>query len=364
MPNYYANLPAPEFRNALLDLSPVNNALSGVRQQNNENRNALLQQQQMDMRKEEQTYQRGRDAKNDAWQQVQRGGQAADAIQRMPDGPQKQGAWQNYLREYGDGNHTPEEMDYRTGPAIAAAAAGKFLDPRAEKLADLEVQKTQAQINNYNRQADDSKVMDVNGRLVRVTPNGAEEIYASPNADSTSRSKGAPAGYLWKDPNNPAAGVEPLPGFDRPIPGDVAGKVAMMNMARERIANTRQNLEKSWGIKGALQNAAANVPLVGDLAWASGDIGVAQRDVRTGIEAALRTMTGAAAPEQEVQRYMQMYAPGVNDTQETAKQKLDGLMKFMEDADRLVMQGRGTAPDLGTKQPSGGADLKAKYGLE
>lgn len=177
MPNYYANLPAPEFRNALLDLSPVNNALSGVRQQNNENRNALLQQQQMDMRKEEQTYQRGRDAKNDAWQQVQRGGQAADAIQRMPDGPQKQGAWQNYLREYGDGNHTPEEMDYRTGPAIAAAAAGKFLDPRAEKLADLEVQKTQAQINNLNREANGSG--DFTKRAT-----AAQTLGIDPNSDA------------------------------------------------------------------------------------------------------------------------------------------------------------------------------------
>jgi hypothetical protein len=73
----------------------------------------------------------------------------------------------------------------------------------------------------------------------------------------------------------------------------------------------------------------------------SGDIGIAQRDVRVGIEAALRTMTGAAAPEQEVVRYMQMYMPTPLDTKESAKQKLDGLMSFMDKAEKIVMQGRG-----------------------
>jgi len=169
MPNYYANLPAPQFQNALLDLAPVNNALEGVRDQNNANRNALLQQSQLDMRKEENTYQRGRDAKQDAWQQVQRGGQMADAIQRLPDGPQKQSAWGNYLKTYGDGNHTPEELDYRTGPAIAAAAAGKFLDPMEKEAANLDMQYKRAQIRSLDEKANDPIAQMLAERLQRAS---------------------------------------------------------------------------------------------------------------------------------------------------------------------------------------------------
>lgn len=53
MPNYYTPIQQPEIRNALMDFAPVNNALAGVRDQNNENRNALLQREQMDMRTKE-----------------------------------------------------------------------------------------------------------------------------------------------------------------------------------------------------------------------------------------------------------------------------------------------------------------------
>ena len=51
----------------------------------------------------------------------------AMAIQNMADNdPAKAVAWQRYLKEFGDGNHSPEEMDFRTGPKIAAAAAGSI----------------------------------------------------------------------------------------------------------------------------------------------------------------------------------------------------------------------------------------------
>lgn len=153
--------------------------------------------------------------------------------------------------------------------------------------------------------------------------------------------KGAPSGYMWNEPGNPSAGIKRIPGFEQTIPGEVAGKVAQMADAKERIKNTRAIFEKDWSAGDAAKWAAGNLPVVGDVAALSGDIGIAQRDVRVGIEAALRTMTGAAAPEQEVQRYMQMYMPTPLDTKESAKQKLDGLMSFMDKAEKIVMQGRG-----------------------
>lgn len=160
MPNYYANLPAPEFRNALLDLSPVNNALSGVRQQNNENRNALLQQQQMDMRKEEQTYQRGRDAKQDDLQLKTVWGKRAQAVaQQAKTDPQGAAAtWQNLLRQHPNPSAlSPEYLDVNRGPAMIMAEAGIFNDPRDSRMKDLEIQKTQAEIGKLNRSGGDAE---------------------------------------------------------------------------------------------------------------------------------------------------------------------------------------------------------------
>jgi len=151
----FLNLPTAQApRNALMDFSPVNNAIDGNR------RNALAvqegqrQDQELTMRKDEQTYQRGRDQKQDAWQQMQRAGQMADAIQRMPDtDPAKAAAWQRYLKTYGDGDHGPEELDFRTGPKLAAAAVGKWNDPREDQMKNLELQEKQARLGLINAQA-------------------------------------------------------------------------------------------------------------------------------------------------------------------------------------------------------------------
>jgi GH24 family phage-related lysozyme (muramidase) len=179
--------------------------------------------------------------------------------------------------------------------------------------------------------------------------------------------KDAPSGHTWLDPADHSKGVKRIPGMEEKIPGEVAGKIAMMNMARDRIKDTRKVFEREWGAGDMAKWAASNVPGVGDLAFLSGDVGIAQRDVQTGIEAALRTMTGAAAPDTEVVRYARMFMPGPQDTIESAKQKLDGLVKFMEDAEKLVMQGRGavqlndamkmldTAAGGGAKSAAGGA---------
>ena len=185
----FLNLPTAQApRNALMDFSPVNNAIDGNR------RNALAvqegqrQDQELTMRKDEQTYQRGRDQKQDAWQQMQRAGQMADAIQRMPDtDPAKAAAWQMYLKTYGDGDHGPEELDFRTGPKLAAAAVGKWYDPREDQMKNLELQEKQARLGLINAQAAAANRRgspDVDQRLsdlkrFNIDPNSPEgQMYA------------------------------------------------------------------------------------------------------------------------------------------------------------------------------------------
>jgi hypothetical protein len=104
------------------------------------------------------------------------------------------------------------------------------------------------------------------------------------------------------------------------------------------------------------------VPGVGDVGALSGDVGRAQRSVRTSIEAALRAMTGAAAPESEVRQYLEMYMPNARDSVESAQQKLTNLERFMRDTEAIVTQGRTSSPpSTGGPPGSGGPGTVRRY---
>jgi len=152
-------LPALRYSNALVDFSPVSNALDANRKNALEQRDSARQDEMLGMRRQEFDYNRQRTDKADARAQIERGAQMATAIGSMSDNdPAKPVAWKRYLSTYGDGDHTPEELDFRTGPKIAAAAAGKFLDPRDSQMKDLELQKTRAEIGQLNRKAEPNPV--------------------------------------------------------------------------------------------------------------------------------------------------------------------------------------------------------------
>ena len=141
-------------RNALLDLSPVNNALMNIQKQQNANREYDMQQNQLAMQKQShdlqaQNYQR-------TWKQqdVENMGKRAMAIDAMADGPQKQAAWQRIVQSHGADGLSPEELDYRTGPKMMAAQAGLFRDPmevEAQRL-KLETARSNLSLNTLKRQ--------------------------------------------------------------------------------------------------------------------------------------------------------------------------------------------------------------------
>ena len=143
-----------EPRNALLDLTPVNNALMGIQRQQNANRDYALQQDQLAMQKQThdlqaQNYQR-------TWKQqdVENAGKRAMAIDAMADGPQKEAAWQRMVQSHGADGLSPEELDYRTGPKMMAAQAGLFRDPmevEAQRL-KLETARSNLSLNTLKRQ--------------------------------------------------------------------------------------------------------------------------------------------------------------------------------------------------------------------
>ena len=161
--------------------APIMNGLNNYRQ-------GMDQQYAERQRKEQQGYQRGRDAKQDSRDDRQIWGKRALAVDAIQNPGQRSQVWNQVIKGLGKSDFTPEELDPMTGPKLLAAEAGLFRDPRDDRVKDLEMQKTQAEINNLNRRGmdDQSKVMEVGGRLVRVTPDGtAKEIYDAGGLDGT-----------------------------------------------------------------------------------------------------------------------------------------------------------------------------------
>lgn len=181
MSRYFVPMTQAQPRNAMIDFSPINqglNEIGAARQQ--ATKNAMLQQ-QMDMQKEQQQFQRSRMATQDDLARRERGGKMAFAIQQMADSdPAKQGAWQRYLSEFGDGNHSPEELDFRTGPKIAAAAFGHAIDPLEQQTAQAKLGLIKAQTAQANQRAEPTKYVEVGGRIVALNNGHGHVAYEAP----------------------------------------------------------------------------------------------------------------------------------------------------------------------------------------
>lgn len=178
-----AQLPALTIdpRNALLDLSPVQNALTGLQRQQNANREYDQQQEQIGMQRESHALQKQNYERQWKQQDVENLGKRAQAIDALTDDRQRQAAWGAWVKAHGADGLSPEEMDYRTGPKLAAAAAGLFRDPMDAQAKQLDMDYKRAQIANLrNKTAGGGaeNLKTVGGNLVRIMPDGSvQEVY-------------------------------------------------------------------------------------------------------------------------------------------------------------------------------------------
>lgn len=150
-----AQLPALTIdpRNALLDLAPVQNALTGLQRQQNANREYDQQQEQLGMQRESHALQKQNYERQWKQQEVANLGKRAQAIDGLTDDRQRQAAWGAWVKAHGADGLSPEEMDYRTGPKLAAAAAGLFRDPMEAESKKLDMDYKRAQIAELNAKA-------------------------------------------------------------------------------------------------------------------------------------------------------------------------------------------------------------------
>jgi hypothetical protein len=170
----------------------------------------------------------------------------------------------------------------------------------------------------------------------------------TPGVIATPKPEKPPANYTWRDPSNPAAGANRIPGTEEPMPPNAAAYLAMLESTRPALEKAKQFF-LSEDFKGGPVDAAGKV--IGQFTN-SFEISRQRRSVEMAAEAALRMATGATAPPDEVKRYANFYTPSVYDSEETRRQKLEGLTRFMDYAKSNISRGR--VPEPEEFMPKGG----------
>jgi hypothetical protein len=221
--------------------------------------------------------------------------------------------------------------DHINGPKFIIAQARGYQDPTEARKAELQNKYLEAQIGAANQRQDQTKVMEVNGRLVRIPQSGAaEEIY---NAGPTQ--KDAPSGYRYND----RGGLDPIPGG----PGDKLTEGESKDaLFAERMIRSEQNIDrvapidekgnfKGYNPTGWRQNWAPDAPALSNLYTAnlmnSNEWQQHQRAARESLSAILRKDTGAAVSDEEFALYYPTYFPVPGDGPEVVLQKKQARLR-------------------------------------
>lgn len=178
---------------------------------------------------------------------------------------------------------------------------------------------------------------------------------------------------VYTAPARPNAGVKPPAGYRyaqdgetlEAIPGGPATKIPSGDAAKLAALQTA---ERSFeDAKKFYQNS--DFLDRGNQILNRGNAGRAERTVRLAVESALRAMTGAAAPDSEVESYMNLFGPTAWDTAKTAADKLARLESFLANVRANMEQGRGPvagapSPATGTQAPQSAPATRLRFNPE
>lgn len=217
------NLPGYEYpRNALVDFSPVNQAIDSNRQNALMQRRADIDQQRLGMERERLGMAKAESAEQKQLRQVQRWGMQAQVIDEMPDGQQKQQLAGQFYQS------NPDLMAHIKSKGIDPAhpQVWKLLRAEAGNYDPLKQRLTEAQISNLNhrQEPDVLRVMRAAG-IDLNSPEGRELARSSiKGQDPLAQAK---VGVLQQlglmPPSAPAQGGQPrlIPQSNQtnPVPG-------------------------------------------------------------------------------------------------------------------------------------------------
>lgn len=154
--------PTPfERRNALLDFSPIGDAIESNR------RNALAraeerrQEEELAMRRQAHQRAQEQEARSDQRDNRAWFGKQAYAVSRLPAGPARALAWKRLVERTGSQSLTSEELDPITGPQLMMAEAGLYVDPREEEMANIELAMKRLALENARNPGQDRLPADL-----------------------------------------------------------------------------------------------------------------------------------------------------------------------------------------------------------
>ena len=152
--------------------------------------------------------------------------------------------------------------------------------------------------------------------------------------------------FTWVDPSDPSKGLvrdeqgrpkqSPLPGTEGALP-EPEVKLANIRSAGERFLETvtpEMLEEQSFG----LNHLATLLPLGSGNYLVNSDFQIGRTAMSRFTESLLRQASGAATPDDEVERYRTDYSPVPGDKPETVKWKLEQLVGKVQDAQRQAGQ--------------------------
>lgn len=178
---------------------------------------------------------------------------------------------------------------------------------------------------------------DLPSGFQRSPAGGLQPIPGGPADPSYKRQvtdrQNAPAGYKWKDPNDPDAGLVAIPGGPgEKIPAEVAARLGLAKSFLGQLPEIRKRVEA-----GELTG-----PIDGPMAYFNiGGAGELRRQISSGSEALLRNLTGAGMNYDEAKKYVARYEPEINDSATTISSKLNQLERELRSVNDVVSKGRG-----------------------
>lgn len=174
-----------EPRNALLDLTPVNNALMGIQKQQNENRNYEIDQQRLGM-EQKRFDQQSKSANLDYETKLATRSAGLAQMAMAEKNPQRKAAMMERMYSLAPNfrdnltAHGISPDDYDGVANFVIAQARGYQDPMDVEAKRLDMDYKRAQIGKMNREASGSggTYKEVGGNLVRVMPDGTvQEVY-------------------------------------------------------------------------------------------------------------------------------------------------------------------------------------------
>ena len=238
----------------------------------------------------------------------------------------------------------------------------------SSKKSNLNIQTVTDAAGNVTQIATDpttGQVVNQNSLGMLGKPQSGLDIQFGPDGRPLSITQGAkgssaqkvPTGFRPLDPNNPNAGIEPIPGGPATqLPAESAAKIALLGEAKNSFIDATNLLFEGGNVEsGAIDNVNVGTSAVG-LPFTEGR--QVKQLLTQSIRAKLRAESGAVISDEEVEADYGQFFPSVFDTDEQKRSKIQRLGQFLDSAIDLSTSGRGDPLNRGNNalvSPSGQA---------